>query len=254
VTRARRGTVVFVGSARPDRATCDRQEQASACARPGRLERGHARAYRGGGPGSSLVGALGRPYDAPMLTDQERGAITRLWARKLDQDARDLPKAERHRNLEPDSAEFILALAAGLRAKRLCEIGGSSGVSTIALAAAARATGGKLVSIEIEPRRQAESRATLEGLGLAPHVELVLGDAAEVLGRIAALELVLIDCEKEDYIRFFEMLDLAPSAVVVADNILSHGLTEYTAHVRARRGAESVTFAIGKGLEVTRLP
>ena len=52
--------------------------------------------------------------------------------------------------------------------------------------------------------------------------------------------------------RFFDMLRLAPGAVVVADNILSHDLTAYVAHVRARPGVESMTLPVGKGLEVTR--
>lgn len=189
-----------------------------------------------------------------MFTDGERAEIARLWRRKLDQDAAKLPKGQRHRNLEPDSAAFIAALAAGLRATRLLEIGGSSGLSTIALAVAARASGGKLISIEIEPARQSEARETLRALALLDRVELVLCDAGEALPRLDPLGFVLIDCEKDDYIRFFELLRLAPGAVVVADNILSHGLTEYTAHVRARPGAESMTLPIGKGLEVTRLP
>ena len=78
-----------------------------------------------------------------MLHDRERAAIDALWTMKISQDARDLPQAQRRRNLEPDSAEFIAALAAGVRAQRLLEIGGSSGISTIALAAAARQTGGR---------------------------------------------------------------------------------------------------------------
>lgn len=189
-----------------------------------------------------------------MLNERERQEIARLWARKLDQDLRGLPQAQRHRNLEPDSAEFLAALAAGIHARRLLEIGGSSGISTIALAAAARATGGRLVSIEREPIRQAEARATIERLGLAEFVDFVLADATDVLSDQRGLDLVLIDCEKEDYARFFDLLDLTPGAVVVADNILSHNIVDYVAHVRARPGVESVTLPIGKGLEVTRLP
>jgi predicted O-methyltransferase YrrM len=188
-----------------------------------------------------------------MLGDAERAAIGRLWARKTDQDARKLPKAERHRNLHPDSAELLCALAAGLGAKRLLEIGGSSGVSTIALAAAARATGGVVTSIEIEPSRQEESRRTIESLGLSAHVRFVAGDAAVVIPTLGEQDFALLDCEKEDYVRFFDMLRLAPGAVVVADNILSHDLRAYVAHVRARRGVvESMTLPVGKGLEVTR--
>ncbi len=187
-----------------------------------------------------------------MLGPREREAIAALWAEKLSQDARGLPKQERHRNLEPSSAEFVCALAAGCGARRLLEIGGSTGLSTIALAAAARHTGGRLVSIEIEPRRQQQARDRLAALGLAEFVEFTLGDAGEVLGRYQDLDFVLIDCEKDDYVRFLAMLRLAPGAVVVADNILSHGLSDYVRAVRGYPGVESVTLPIGKGLEVSR--
>jgi predicted O-methyltransferase YrrM len=189
-----------------------------------------------------------------VLNERERAAIAGLWDEKLAQDARKLPQAERHRNLEPDSAELLCALAAGCRARRLLEIGGSSGLSTIALAAAARQTAGRLVSIEIEAHRQERARRTLEELGLSDRVEFVLADAATVLERYEGLELVLIDCEKEDYVRFLGMLRLAPGALVVADNILSHGLWDYVRSVRSRSGVESITLPIGKGLEVSRFP
>lgn len=189
-----------------------------------------------------------------MLNAIETAEIERLWARKLDQDARDLPFAERHRNLHPASAAFVSALAAGLGAKRLVEIGGSSGISTIALASAARATGGTLVSLEIEPARQADARRTIAALELAAHVDFRLGDAGAALPALEPADFVLIDCEKLDYVRFFDLLRLAPGAVVVADNILSHDLRDYVKHARSRPGAESVTLAIGHGLEVTRRP
>jgi predicted O-methyltransferase YrrM len=163
-----------------------------------------------------------------------------------------MPQAERHRNLEPPSADFLWALAAGVSAKRMVEIGGSSGISTIALASAAKESGGRLTSIEIEATRQAESRETLRSLELDGFVDYVCDDASNVLPKLGELDLALIDCEKEDYIRFFDMLKIAPGGIVLADNILSHSLTDYVAHVR-KRGVESITLAIGKGLEVTRI-
>lgn len=135
----------------------------------------------------------------------------------------------------------------------MLEIGGLSGISTIALAEAARQSGGRLISIEIEPKRQAESKKTITSLGLEDWVDYQLGDAGKLVPGLGELDFVLIDCEKEDYIRFFDMLRLSPGAVVVADNILSHHLTDYVAHVRKRGDAESITLPIGKGLEVTRL-
>jgi predicted O-methyltransferase YrrM len=187
-----------------------------------------------------------------MMNDRERREITRLWQRKLDQDAKALPQSDRHRNLEPDSADFIHTLASGVQARNLLEIGGSSGLSTIALASAARETKGKLTSIEIEPHRQQESRATIEQLGLSSFVGFVLADAATVLPSLQPMDFVLIDCEKDDYIRFFDMLKLEPGAIVVADNILSHSLNDYVSHVRSRR-VESITLPIGKGLELSRV-
>jgi predicted O-methyltransferase YrrM len=187
-----------------------------------------------------------------MLEKAQREAIERLWERKLDQDARGLPQSDRHRNLEPDSAELLCALASGCRPRRSMEIGGSSGISTIALAAAARRTDGRLISLEIEPARQAEAKETIASLGLGTWVEFVLGDAGDLIPGFGDLDFVLIDCEKADYVRFFDMLRLSPGAIVVADNITSHDLRDYVAHVRARRDAESITLPVGKGLEVTR--
>ena len=187
-----------------------------------------------------------------MLNQSERAAIAHLWERKLNQDAQKLPVQERHRNLEPASAEFISALASGIQATTILDIGGSSGISTIALAAAARDTNGKVISIEIEPTRQAEARKTIQNLGLSQFVEFRSGDAAEFIPQTPGVDLALIDCEKNDYIKFFDLLLPSEKAVVVADNILSHNLMDYVSHVR-RPGNESLTLQIGKGLEVTRI-
>jgi predicted O-methyltransferase YrrM len=188
-----------------------------------------------------------------MLRTEERTEIDRLWARKLQQDAQRLPQPERHRNLEPSSAEFIHALAAGIGAKRILEIGGSSGISTIALAGAARLTGGRVISIEREPVRQADARQTITRLGLDKSVDFVLGDAAAVIPVEADLDFAFIDCEKEDYIRFFDTLRMRKGGIIVADNIISHSLSAYVEHVRQRTGTESLTLTIGQGLEVTRV-
>ena len=188
-----------------------------------------------------------------MLEERERIEIARLWERKLRHDALGLPQSERHRNLEPASAEFICSLAAGIEARRILELGGSSGLSTIALANAARRVSGRVTSIEREPLRQTEARQTLSDLDLAPYIDFILGDAGSVLEGMGEFDLVFIDCEKEDYIRFFDMLHIPAGGIVVADNVISHSLTDYVAHVRSRPDVESITLPVGKGLEVTRV-
>ena len=187
-----------------------------------------------------------------MLGEIERIEIARLWERNLRQEEMNLPKSERHRSLEPASAEFLCSLAAGIGAKRILEIGGSSGLSTIALAAGARQAEGMVTSIEIEPQRQAEALARIAHLGLADYVDFVLGDAESMLEDLGEFDLVFIDCEKDDYIRFFDMLDVPAGGIVVADNVISHSLMNYIEHVRSFPILESITLPIGKGLEVTR--
>jgi predicted O-methyltransferase YrrM len=84
-------------------------------------------------------------------------------------------------------------------------------------------------------------------------VDFHLGDAAETLPHLRDLDFALIDCEKHDYIRFFDMLKMQPGGIVVADNILSHQLMDYVAHVRSQPRVQSVTLPIGQGLELTRV-
>ncbi len=93
-------------------------------------------------------------------------------------------------------------LIVSLGARRTLEIGGSSGISTIAMAAAARQIDGQLTSIEIEPERQAESHATIKRLMLDRFVHYVCGDAAAVLPAAPEVDLAFIDCEKSNYSRF----------------------------------------------------
>ncbi len=100
--------------------------------------------------------------------------IARLWSERSDRISLTFLWRERHRNLARFSAEFICSFAAGIGAKRIFEVGGSSGLSTIALAAAARQVSGRVTSIEKEPLRQAEARQTLSVLN-SPHTSSIFG-------------------------------------------------------------------------------
>ncbi|XP_042046459.1 uncharacterized protein LOC121792541 [Salvia splendens] len=70
---------------------------------------------------------------------------------------------------KPESNEFISALAAGMSAKLIVQVTSEVSPFTVALAAAAWQTGGKLVCI------LPESRETIEELGLSDMVEFKTG-------------------------------------------------------------------------------
>jgi len=158
------------------------------------------------------------------------------------------------------SAQLLSILAKSLKPKTILEVGGSYGYSTVWLAEAAQAVGGKLVTLEIHPRKQQYAREAIAKAGLSNSVDFWLGDARELLGQIPGpFDFVLLDLWKELYIPCFELFypKLNPGALVVADNMIYPELTRaqaaaYRAHVRAKPHIDSVLLAVGGGLEVSR--
>ncbi|XP_020218508.1 uncharacterized protein LOC109801796 [Cajanus cajan] len=102
------------------------------------------------------------------------------------------------RGKEPDVAEFISALAAGNNAQLMVVAGASMAGSdepvTLALAAAAHQTGGRVVCISCG---QVESHASRKSLGLyGDCVEFVVGDVKSLLqGDYKGADFVLVDCD-----------------------------------------------------------
>ena len=146
-----------------------------------------------------------------MLGEAERKEIARLWERKLRQDELELPLAERHRNLEPSSAEFIGALAAAGRQalagswrlkRRLHHCPGRRGSTHL------RTRHFHREGTEAPGR----VRETIARLGLTPYVEFLLEDAASALKHVGRFDFVFIDCEKDDYSRFSICFTLHPAA------------------------------------------
>src|SRR3954453_5644289 len=94
-------------------------------------------------------------------------------------DAGQADRLDRLRNLEPETGAVLNVLVRALGARDVLELGTSNGASTLYLADALAAGGGRLVSVELEPERTAMARANLERAGLDAVVELVTGDAAD---------------------------------------------------------------------------
>ncbi len=160
----------------------------------------------------------------------------------------------------PETGRLVNILVRGAGARRIVELGTSYGYSTVWLAAAARETGGRVISIDLARRKQDYARSMLERAGLAEHVDWRTGDALEILKELAGpLDFVLIDLWKELYIPCFELLapKLASGAVLVADNMLRPEFSRadadaYRDRVRREPGMESVTLAVGSGICVSR--
>ncbi|MGA4845362.1 O-methyltransferase [Streptomyces sp. G5(2025)] len=159
----------------------------------------------------------------------------------------------------PEAGLLLNTLVRVADARTVVEIGGSVGYSTVWLAEAVRATGGRLYSIEVDRRKQDEQRAQLTAAGLDAHVELTTSEAPELVPSLSApVDLVLLDHWKELYVRDFDACwpALRRGGVVVADNMLmpqknAEVIAGYRRHISGLPDAQSHLIAVGAGLEVT---
>jgi predicted O-methyltransferase YrrM len=183
-----------------------------------------------------------------------RELLEQLYRDSSEHDAALEDRLERFRNVEPESALLLGILVRVTNAQRLLEIGTSNGYSTIWLADAAEATGGRLASVEVDPERTALARANLERAGLT--ADLRTEDAARTLRDAGdgAWDFVFLDAERPAYASYWPELvrTLAPLGVLAVDNVLSHEhqLVEFTALVESDDRVTSAVVPLGAGVRL----
>lgn len=117
----------------------------------------------------------------------------------------------------------LLARAAG--ARRVIECGTAIGVSTLHLARAV-GDGGRVVTFDVDPDRQATARAYLERAGVADRVDLRLQPALDGLkGLDGVYDLAFLDAIKSEYAAYTELVLplLRPGGLLIIDNSLMAG-------------------------------
>ncbi|HTV61731.1 MAG TPA: O-methyltransferase [Verrucomicrobiae bacterium] len=132
-------------------------------------------------------------------------------------------------NVAPNEGKFLHLLARLREARNILEIGSLGGYSTIWLARALP-PGGRLVSLELDPKHAAVARRNISRAGLADVVTLHVAPALETLQKLIAekhppFDFVFIDADKESYPAYFTS-SLRLSRVgtcIVADNIIRQG-------------------------------
>ncbi|HEY2049047.1 MAG TPA: class I SAM-dependent methyltransferase [Caulobacteraceae bacterium] len=158
----------------------------------------------------------------------------------------------------PESGQLINILARSLKSPNILELGTSFGYSGIWLAEAARATGGRLTTIELAPHKSSHAREMSARAGLGEHVDFRLGDAVEVIESLpGGFDFVLVDLWKDLYVPCLEAFypKLNPGAIVVADNMIRPGgedVERYERAVRAKPKMRSLLLPVGSGLEISR--
>jgi predicted O-methyltransferase YrrM len=184
----------------------------------------------------------------------------RKFLRQLEEhgrmhDAQESDHSRKLLNLEPDTAEIVSILARASGAKRVLEIGTSNGYSTIWLAASVGPEGGHVISIERSQEKQTMARDNLLKAGLLGYVNLRLGDATQVVETLSGpFDFVFFDADRASAPSQLALLlsRLAPRALILADNVLSHPdqIAGYLAMVKGLKQFQHVVIPVGKGLSV----
>jgi len=124
--------------------------------------------------------------------------------------------------------KFLYLLARMIGARRILELGTLGGYSTIWLARALP-EGGKLTTLEYEPKHAEVARANLAA-GLADKVEVVVGAALETLpgvidGADGPFDLVFVDADKLNYPRYLPqiMRGVRSGSLILGDNVIRRG-------------------------------
>lgn len=131
--------------------------------------------------------------------------------------------------VSPPQGKLLYLLARLQGARQILEIGTLGGYSTIWLARALP-SGGRVLTLEADPKHAEVAQANFSGAGLAGVIELHLGRALDTLPRIAsegrgAFDLIFIDANKSNLAEYFDWaLKLSrPGSLIIADNVIRNG-------------------------------
>ncbi len=129
---------------------------------------------------------------------------------------------ERYANVSTADGRLLRQLAESLGARRVVELGTSTGESGLWFALALRKTGGKLYTHDIDPGRIAVARENFKRAGVEDIVVITEGDAHQTAPRNTdPIDILFIDAEKEGYDAYLKELlpYVRPGGLIVAHNM-----------------------------------
>ena len=131
--------------------------------------------------------------------------------------------------VSPPQGRLLELLARALHARQILEIGTLGGYSTLWLARGL-APGGRIVTLEVDPKHAEVARRTFERAGRSGAIELRLGAALETLPRMVEeragpFDMIFVDADKPNLPDYFSWsLRLSrPGTLIVVDNVVREG-------------------------------
>jgi len=131
-------------------------------------------------------------------------------------------QGQRYANVSEADGRLMRQLTEAVGAKRVVELGTSTGESGLWFALALRKTGGKLYTYDIDPGRLAVARENFKRAGVNDLIIITEGDAHETAPKnTEPIDILFIDAEKDGYDRYLkELLPLVrPGGLILAHNM-----------------------------------
>jgi predicted O-methyltransferase YrrM len=132
-------------------------------------------------------------------------------------------------NVSPNQGKLLHIFVRLLNARAILEIGTLGGYSTIWMARGL-APGGRLITLEADPRHAALAKENIAGAGVQDIVEVRVGKALDTLPTLAAegigpFDLIFIDADKVNTPSYFTWaVKLArPGTLIIVDNVVRKG-------------------------------
>ncbi|RDL37117.1 S-adenosyl-L-methionine-dependent methyltransferase [Venustampulla echinocandica] len=132
-------------------------------------------------------------------------------------------------NVHPNQGKLLYLLAKMNNAKRILEVGTLGGYSAIWLAKALP-SGGKVITLELDPKSAAVAESNIKNAGFEDKVEVRVGPALETLEKMSKggeekFDLVFIDADKENNPGYFKRaLEFSRAGtLIVVDNVVRRG-------------------------------
>jgi len=155
-----------------------------------------------------------------------------------------------------EEGEMLCQIALAHNAKTIVEVGTSYGFSGLFWAGALRITGGRLHTIDRDPKKFNSSRETFARANVAEVVNNYLGDAQTVLPTMPSpIDIAFIDADKPNCLAYFNILwpKISPGGCIITDNAATHRaeLADYVKYVRSLADAISAEINVGNGIEWT---
>lgn len=168
----------------------------------------------------------------------------------------DLNNRERsHRmlNITPDTGEFLSVLIRATNAQRVLEIGTSNGYSTLWLADASNAIGGKVTTVELSEYKFNLAAQNFKRSDLSSTIKQVHGDAGDLLAEAkdSTYDLIFLDSERSEYSGWWPDLKrvIRPGGLLVVDNAISHSdeMAPFISLVESDQNFATSLVPVGKG-------